>query len=152
MVRQDGAIRIVVEDNGIGIPQHMLSKVFDLFAQVDSSTTRSQNGLGIGLTLVRTLVEMHGGAVAAESPGPGQGSRFQISLPLASMNPDAGKADLMTPPAPSSNRRRRVLIIDDNESASYLLGKLLEKLGRTFGWNARPFMRSVVWRHFNPTS
>ena len=66
----------------------MLAHVFELFTQVDSSTTRSQSGLGIGLTLVKTLVEMHGGEVAARSDGPGRGSLFQVTLPA--LEPAAG--------------------------------------------------------------
>jgi len=118
-------VTVTVSDNGIGIPKSMLSHVFDLFTQVDSSNTRSQSGLGIGLTLVKTLVEMHGGHVVAHSEGQDQGSRFVVTLP-AFQTPDASADSAVRPPA--SARRHRVLIIDDNESASYLLGKLLTKL------------------------
>jgi len=119
-------VTITVADNGIGIPKGMLSHVFDLFTQVDSSTTRSQSGLGIGLTLVRTLVEMHGGEVSAQSDGRGHGSRFVVSLPAL----DAAGGQLQSGPSAEGKAtlRRRVLIIDDNQSASYLLGKLLSKL------------------------
>ena len=69
-------------DTGVGIPAEMLASVFDLFTQVDRTLDRSQGGLGIGLTLVRRLVEMHGGRVQAASPGPNQGSEFTVRLPL----------------------------------------------------------------------
>ncbi|QDT53620.1 Autoinducer 2 sensor kinase/phosphatase LuxQ [Caulifigura coniformis] len=126
VVTENSRVVITVADNGIGIPKAMLSHVFDLFTQVDSSTTRSQSGLGIGLTLVRTLVEMHGGEVSAQSEGHGSGSRFVVSLPAM----DAAGGQLRSGPSAEgkATSRRRVLIIDDNQSASYLLGKLLSKL------------------------
>src|SRR4029079_12646177 len=78
---KDAVIR--VRDNGTGIPEDMLTQVFDLFTQVGRSLDRARGGLGIGLSLVKMLVEMHGGAVTAESPGPGQGSTFTVRLPLS---------------------------------------------------------------------
>ncbi|HYE33961.1 HAMP domain-containing sensor histidine kinase [Methylocaldum sp.] len=74
-------VSIRVRDNGVGIPEKLLSHIFDLFTQADQSLARAQGGLGIGLTLVKRLVEMHGGEVEAQSPGPGQGSEFSIHLP-----------------------------------------------------------------------
>ena len=74
---------IRVKDTGIGIPAEMLPRIFDMFTQVDRSLERSQGGLGIGLTLVRRLVEMHGGTVEAHSDGPGKGSEFVVRLPVA---------------------------------------------------------------------
>ena len=126
VAREENRILITVADNGIGIPQAMLSHVFDLFTQVDSSATRSQSGLGIGLTLVKTLVEMHGGRVEARSDGEGQGSRFIVTLPALAAQ--AAPTQARSGGESRAARRRRVLIIDDNESASYLLGKLLTKL------------------------
>ena len=81
--RDGGWAQIRVRDNGEGIPKEMLSRVFDLFTQVEKSLERSAAGLGIGLALVRTLVELHGGTVAAMSDGPGKGSEFLVRLPLA---------------------------------------------------------------------
>jgi signal transduction histidine kinase len=134
-------LRVVVEgrrvvihvvDNGIGIPAEMLPRIFDLFTQVDSSKTRSHGGLGIGLTLVKTLVEMHGGEVQVASDGPGHGSRFTVLLSQA----DA-PAKLVEPPSPPTPvvalpqlPRMRVLIVDDNESAAYLLQRLLNRLAQ----------------------
>src|SRR5207245_257126 len=80
-VRREGSdVLIAIRDNGIGIPPTMQARIFDLFAQVDSSTTRSHGGLGIGLTIVKTLVEMHGGSIRATSEGPGRGSEFVVRL------------------------------------------------------------------------
>jgi PAS domain S-box-containing protein len=80
--REDGQAIVAVRDTGVGIPPEMLHKVFDLFTQVDGSLGRSKGGLGIGLTLVKRLVEMHGGTVEARSDGPGKGSEFVVRLPV----------------------------------------------------------------------
>ncbi len=122
-----------VRDNGIGIPPEMLSSIFDLFTQVDHSLDRSQGGLGLGLTLVRSLVEMHDGTVEAASDGLGKGSEFRVSLPIwrptDSMVPDASGADssgqssaLKEGPAP---RIRKVLVVDDNVASAQSLKLLL---------------------------
>jgi signal transduction histidine kinase len=81
--REPPEVLVTIRDSGIGIPADMLSKVFDLFTQVDRNNVRSQGGLGIGLTLVRSIVEMHGGSVEVRSDGPGMGSEFLVRLPLA---------------------------------------------------------------------
>ena len=78
----DGFAEIDVSDNGIGIPDEMRSKIFELFAQVKNPTTRAQEGLGIGLALVKQLVELHGGSISLESSALGEGSRFQVRLPV----------------------------------------------------------------------
>jgi signal transduction histidine kinase len=123
----DGLAAISVCDNGIGIPPEMQSKIFELFTQVDPSPTRSQGGLGIGLMLVKTLVEMHGGTVRAASPGPGQGSEFTILLPLTETTAhDEPAAQATSGTLPTL----RVLVVDDNDSASHLLSRLLGKLGQ----------------------
>ncbi|TMQ70756.1 MAG: histidine kinase, partial [Candidatus Eisenbacteria bacterium] len=82
-VRHEGIeVAISIRDSGSGIPAEMLPRVFDLFAQADGSSSRSQGGLGIGLTLVKMLVEMHGGTVEAHSAGNGMGSTFTVLLPM----------------------------------------------------------------------
>jgi signal transduction histidine kinase len=87
---QEGDEAVVrVRDSGVGIPRDMLPRIFDLFMQVEGSRDRSQGGLGIGLALVRRLVELHGGTVSAHSTGPGRGSEFVVRLPLA---PEPGAA------------------------------------------------------------
>ena len=101
-----------VRDNGRGIPRQMLDKVFDLFVQVDPAMDRSTGGLGLGLTLVKRLTEMHGGTVFARSGGLGQGSEFVVRLPLATHLP---RKDLVEPPTSggAALRKRRVLIVED---------------------------------------
>jgi CheY-like chemotaxis protein len=102
--------------------------VFEMFSQVDRSSSRSQGGLGIGLTLVRSLVEMHGGKVHVQSAGKDQGSEFIVRLPLAAEGTLA--ADSAAPlPASTVLTRQRVLVVDDNRDAASSLGLLLKFLG-----------------------
>ncbi|MFN8390121.1 MAG: ATP-binding protein [Bdellovibrionota bacterium] len=115
-----------IADTGIGIPPSMLSQVFDLFTQVDQRTNRTKDGLGIGLTLVRTLVELHGGTVEARSEGLGRGTEFIIRLPLA--HPVAPEHRQEKDLA-SDMARHRILVVDDNRDAADSLGTLLELLG-----------------------
>jgi signal transduction histidine kinase/ActR/RegA family two-component response regulator len=116
-----------VRDNGIGIPPEMLSGIFDLFAQVDHSLDHSQGGLGLGLTLVRSLVEMHGGRVQALSEGLSRGSEFVVRLPI--LDPTQARSE----PAPAATVRRnerslsfRVLVVDDNVSSAQSLAMVLK--------------------------
>ena len=105
-----------VRDNGIGIPAEMLAQVFDLFTQVDRSLDRSQGGLGIGLTLVRRLVEMHGGTVQARSEGPGRGSEFILRLPALA---DRRRAAIGRRPAASNEADRETAAVGDLAAASW---------------------------------
>ena len=116
---------ISITDSGVGISAEMLDRVFDLFAQADTSLDRAEGGLGIGLTLVDRLVRMHGGRVEARSAGLGQGSTFTVYLPrLASLaHPDQADA------TPRQAPRRRVFIVDDNVDSAEMLGTLLELKG-----------------------
>jgi PAS domain S-box-containing protein len=117
-----------LKDNGVGIPPEMLARVFDLFVQVDRSGQRSDGGLGIGLTLVQRLVEMHGGTIEARSDGPGRGSEFVVRLPalgegrVLSAAADAREQVAATP-------ARRILVVDDNRDAADSLGLLLRMMG-----------------------
>lgn len=130
--RESNQAVIRIRDNGVGIPPEMLTKVFDLFTQVDNSNTRASGGLGIGLTLVKTLVEMHDGSIVAHSRGQGFGSEFTVRLPLIPSGAKPMATEVVAPPAPLQRQlpSYRILIVDDNESAGYLLGKLLQKLGQ----------------------
>jgi two-component system, sensor histidine kinase len=117
-----------VIDNGLGIPQDMLPFVFDMFTQVDRNLDRAQGGLGIGLSLVRRLMELHGGEVHAESPGPNQGSTFTLSLPLV----DAGASiasEQVANETRAAGRPLRVLVVDDNRDAADALSMLLASQG-----------------------
>ena len=115
-----------VRDTGVGIAPEMLPRVFDLFAQADRSLDRSQGGLGIGLTLVRLLVELHGGTVTVSSPGVGQGSEFVVHLPAATTTNPAAPA----PGAgPADGSARRVLVVDDNVPAAESLAMLVRLSG-----------------------
>ena len=124
--RHEGSEAVVtVRDNGIGIAPPLLSRVFDMFMQVDRSTRRSQGGLGIGLTLVRSLVSMHGGTVEARSDGPGLGSEFIVKLPVIVNAAVASGEARPVEPLPA----RRILIVDDSRDGGESLAMLLRVLG-----------------------
>ena len=139
-VRRDGQQAVIaVKDTGIGISQEAIPRVFDMFVQEELRDHRPTIGLGIGLTLVRSLVEMHGGRVEARSEGPGQGSEFTVRLPLSSSAPT--QADIGVLPLRRPRRMTRVLVVDDNEDAAESLGALLRTMGADVrvaldGWTA----------------
>jgi signal transduction histidine kinase/ActR/RegA family two-component response regulator len=120
----DGQARVVVSDNGVGMTPALLAQVFEPFFQAPQPLARRTGGLGLGLAIVRKIVELHGGTVTAHSAGPEQGSRFELRLPLGQPRvpetPDA---------APAPVARRRILLVDDNEDAAALAAALLADLG-----------------------
>jgi PAS domain S-box-containing protein len=135
----DGEIVVVVRDDGAGFPPEAAQEIFEMFAQGPASAEHPKSGLGIGLTLVRQLVELHGGRVTAESDGPGKGSTFTVYLPASTAAcgtsaPNAGEAarpseDSTPSEATISAVSRRVLVCDDNEDAAMMLALLLRSAG-----------------------
>src|SRR5262249_21741518 len=125
--RQNGRWAIKIEDNGIGMSPELIGRAFDLFAQGDRSIARSEGGLGIGLTLVKRLVEMHGGSVTATSPGLGKGSLFTVYLPAV----DAPEFVYTVPRASPvlGARSARILVVDDKVETAQGLAKLLQLSG-----------------------
>jgi PAS domain S-box-containing protein len=125
---QGGSLCLSVQDDGIGMSPESLERNFEMFSQAEGASTRSDGGLGIGLALVRGLVELHGGAVEAMSEGPGRGSKFTVRLPLAdSVASVAAAAETEAPTVATVGRR--VLVADDNKDAADALAMLLELAG-----------------------
>jgi len=130
--QDDGAAVVAISDSGLGIALDEQRHVFDMFSQVSRNMGRAQGGLGIGLSLVRSLVEMHGGTIAVTSPGPGQGSTFTLTLPLPQ---DA--LDALPAPRPAGgggaadaeDAGLRIVVADDNVDAAIMLGSVLEAIG-----------------------
>jgi len=127
-MQQLGAEAVVsIHDNGIGIPTEMLSHVFDMFTQIDGNLARSKDGLGIGLSIVKRLVEMHSGSIEVRSDGHGRGSEFIVRLPVASSF--AGDEPSVQPAPGESSTRHRILVVDDNVDAAESLAMLLAMMG-----------------------
>jgi PAS domain S-box-containing protein len=132
---EGGSLALLVRDNGIGISADLLPQVFDLFTQGERSPDRAQGGLGLGLALVKSLVELHGGSVGAHSDGVGRGSTFTVRLPLPALHDDpaslpaAALSGASAAPAP----QRRLMLVDDNVDAANTLAMLLEMQGYQVG-------------------
>lgn len=136
--------RISVADNGSGIESELLPHIFDLFSQAARTPDRSQGGLGLGLALVKSIVTLHGGTVAANSPGRGQGTTVQVILPTTAPAPvPLGPVEIEAPW--SAQRSLRIAIVDDNEDAAELLATLMEQSGHrpTVFFSAEAFLASL---------
>jgi len=143
---EEGRIIVAIRDSGVGLSADMLSKVFGLFVQVDPSLDRTQGGLGIGLTLVRKLAELHAGGVMAESDGVGRGSTFTLWLPAAKVcEHDASAA----PTASSPSRPLRILVVEDNVDTANLIATLLKNLKHDVRicYDGRPALSEAIAYH-----
>jgi signal transduction histidine kinase len=122
----EGEVAISVKDNGVGIPEEKQQQVFEMFSQVNDPLSRGNTGLGIGLTLVKSLVSLHGGSVEVYSEGAGRGSEFVVRLPVEKA-PETPAAP--APTAPPKGSGLRVLVVDDNTAAAHMLSRIVEVLG-----------------------
>jgi PAS domain S-box-containing protein len=150
--QDDGVVVVEVRDDGRGIEPGLLPNVFDLFVQGHQGSERSSGGLGIGLTLVRTLVGLHGGVVTAHSGGRGAGSTFVVRLPaLAGAHPTSSAARLPTPVGFRVPKQSyRILLVDDNEDALALLADLLSTAGNEVRTAHDAFAALEIMRGFSP--
>jgi len=126
---EGGKAAVTVSDNGIGIDATVLPKIFEMFAQADRSLERTHAGLGVGLTLARRLIELHGGRIEARSEGLGKGSRFTVTLPLAQPVIEAAARPAAAAATASNGDSHRILLVDDNEDFTASLAALLRAMG-----------------------
>ncbi len=140
---------ITVKDNGTGIAPELLPRIFDLFVQGRRSTDRKEGGLGLGLGLVKTLVDLHGGATVARSAGPGKGSEFEIRLPSTARSVGSVQA-VRAPPAQGEVASKRVLVVDDNEDSADLLREMLQWVGHEVAVAHDGPSALAMAEHFSP--
>jgi signal transduction histidine kinase/CheY-like chemotaxis protein len=136
----DGLVRIVVADNGIGMLPDELERAFEMFVQGERTPDRAQGGLGIGLALVRSLVLLHGGSVAVDSPGPAQGSTFTVTLPRSARRNDSPETGGdAAPAAPLPAHARKVMVVDDNVDAAQVMAMYIGGAGHEVVVEHDPF-------------
>ena len=136
----DGLVRIVVADNGIGMLPDELERAFEMFVQGERTPERAQGGLGIGLALVRSLVLLHGGSVTVDSPGPGQGSTFTVTLPRSARRSDSAIDGADAAPAvPTPAHARKVMVVDDNVDAAQVMAMYIGGAGHEVVVEHDPF-------------
>jgi CheY-like chemotaxis protein len=143
----DGEARIIVRDDGVGMPPGVLEHVFDLFYQAPQGSDRSRGGLGLGLAIVHSLMEMHGGSVEATSEGEGRGSVFTVRLPLISA---PGEATLAGVFRAAQGGQGRILLVDDNQDAADTAGALLQLSGYEVQVAYDPGVALNLLDHFTP--
>jgi signal transduction histidine kinase/CheY-like chemotaxis protein len=150
--RDERDVLLRVIDTGVGIEPSMLPRVFELFVQEPQALDRARGGLGLGLTIVRNIVELHGGSVAADSAGKGQGSTLSIRLPVSAGvvvgDEERATLEMRRPPAAEV---QRVLVVDDNQDAAALLTELLEEMGHTVCTAFDAPAALAVLREFGPS-
>lgn len=149
---QGGEAVISVSDNGVGIPPEMLPQVFDLFTQVNANLARAQGGLGIGLALVRRLVEMHGGVINAASDGAGTGSAFTVRLPMVAAGPEAAFSTVSSRTGSPSQHPLRILVVDDNVDVAQTVGWMLETIGHEYRLVHEGRLAVEAAREFRPNA
>jgi CheY-like chemotaxis protein len=154
----DGQVRVRVSDTGIGLDATQLSGVFELFAQVDNSLERARGGLGIGLTLARRLVQLHGGQLEVASAGLGHGSEFSVALPLHAGPPADALPPAAAAPPPAAEgadgatptRSLRVMVVDDNHDSADMLALSLRLMGHEVRAYYDPLVVVDAARDFHP--
>jgi PAS domain S-box-containing protein len=127
--QREGEVILTVSDNGLGIPADLQGSVFEMFTQIRGDMENGHKGLGIGLTLVKRLVELHGGSVEVESEGRNQGSRFRVRLPSMVQSPSNGQPSKNAETSSHAATRQRVLVVDDNSDALKTLSMLVKLMG-----------------------
>jgi signal transduction histidine kinase len=144
----DGSdIEVIVTDSGIGLAPGKADEIFEAFAQIDTSVERSRGGLGIGLTLVKRIVELHGGRIVVHSEGLGRGSRFTVSLPL---EPIPAGVTMAAPAQSAANVRCRALIVDDNHDSADTMAMMLQMLGHETECIYDPRQTNATVASFDP--
>jgi PAS domain S-box-containing protein len=146
----EGQLRISVKDNGVGISEEMQAQIFELFFQGKQNIDRAHGGLGIGLSIVKNIVELHGGTVKAKSRGAGSGSEFIVTLPALRLAPESAAMVPAQMGVLEEGCKRRVMLVDDNEDAANALGTLLESHGHEVEIFYDPVTALSAAQHFKP--